>query len=1248
MHDLRRCLHSAKKQITPTGLFSRSTREFRTQCAIRPGSLRIQLQTCSNGSNILQALYRTRSAVRRKRIRFVGATSRIQQSSPQILSRATGQGSRQRQIRGAKTSSYPPHHLGRHYDDDARVLPRGEEISPSANSLTPLEQFIQRTETAGNRPREAIFSALRIHLLRFNTPAKPLVDLLRRHFLLSSAFTGPDLNKSERGILIEILRKVLHEWSQWRDIQYEQFVSPTRLILFYARYELLEPQDWAFCLNSLAWTAYEGFLSELEVGVDQRLQRTSDTFLLVRQLLRTWRLFFHYHSEGAELDLYEVLNSSEDGLWPVLNVSRLPTILDSLDADYSQRLLGFAPRWKTAGKSPADTQLACASVVSTAAMAQFVQILTACDVLHPSSNIDWEGSTISSRDETGNRGRINSQEEVYRTETVPAGQPVMSISKLHRDELSMFFIVGQAVDSATINLTLLSLALRKFIPATQATQMVTFFTQFKKRASSLLSRIGPEPPNPDLRHEMTAGFERYEGSSLVRRQQSPTDPLLQQILAAETIVEVALHEQTYLALRKRNPRLRSTELHRALIEKIWELDSREREQWAWNAFPDLHTIRELWTERLNFYLKRNDEAGFENVWAQLNAMVLSHSEADWCMRLQLLFNCGNWSMALDRFDAFTRLSGCGSRHASYENAQPPSAAMLNLMIRNLLNFRLIDTARSIISLVAKQERSAAYQTTYDLFVSYFMNARQFDEAMYFAKRRFGGIRTMGIDKFFPLIKDQLQHWPYSAPWADVHLILESVFGRTLGMKYELLGIRNLVLEPQDSRWSVQVKPSSSEDTLEKATVVGNADVLTEKISVRGVDFPEDTVKHLQNDYLTLMSAIATEFTEPKSVRLLLILWTHCLLQGITPTQEMESFLSDFIFKLPFRQQLKVLAGDSYKNPETGQYQNFSYVRDHFGSAFMARHLDGLGLADVATQIRTMKWYGFGSWTIHHLSKTCNRRACLLVRHELKDLSQDLDGIRKEDRSTTKPWIRTPEGLWNLSRAEVDSTGVLRKVPFAYWEPEPKRSSTSRFKLATSAVKLLAGEKGVEELKSQMITTRREGINADWKNLAFQMLRDFGKSRDFYYPIVGTLPLGKIRKHSSRDPFTYNSALRISKRLGEAEAIRGADDIPLQPSRPFPKRTHASESAEGGKDLPENRVKDAKNSPKVAHRAEQKSVREERTAGEADSTSKRRPQPKIPRVNRRTNNSKPKPSDETTSARPKSGSQGEAVRGIRFI
>src|SRR2546423_204723 len=143
------------------------------------------------------------------------------------------------------------------------------------------------------RDRDAIFAALRTHLLRPETPAKAVVDLLRRHFLKSFASTISDLSQSERAILIEILHKVLDEWSQRTTSR--NAISPARLMAFYAQHRILESQDWAFCLNSLAWTTYEAFFSPLDEDIDQRLQRNVDTFLLLRQLLKAWKLFFHCH-----------------------------------------------------------------------------------------------------------------------------------------------------------------------------------------------------------------------------------------------------------------------------------------------------------------------------------------------------------------------------------------------------------------------------------------------------------------------------------------------------------------------------------------------------------------------------------------------------------------------------------------------------------------------------------------------------------------------------------------------------------------------------------------------------------------------------------------------------------------------------------------------------------------------------------------------------------------------------------------
>src|SRR2546421_9062907 len=72
------------------------------------------------------------------------------------------------------------------------------------------DRFVVAFDTKRNeRDRDAIFAALRTHLLRPGTAAKAVVDLLRRHFLKTAAFATSDLTQSERAVLIEILHKVL-------------------------------------------------------------------------------------------------------------------------------------------------------------------------------------------------------------------------------------------------------------------------------------------------------------------------------------------------------------------------------------------------------------------------------------------------------------------------------------------------------------------------------------------------------------------------------------------------------------------------------------------------------------------------------------------------------------------------------------------------------------------------------------------------------------------------------------------------------------------------------------------------------------------------------------------------------------------------------------------------------------------------------------------------------------------------------
>lgn len=954
-------------------------------------------------------------------------------------------------------------------------------------------QFIPTSEYERNkRDRDAIFAALRTHLLRPETPAKAVVDLLRRHFLKSFASTISDLSQSERAILIEILHKVLDEWSQRTTSR--NAISPARLMAFYAQHRILESQDWAFCLNSLAWTTYEAFFSPLDENIDQRLQRNVDTFLLLRQLLKAWKLFFHCHGR-EQYDFYEVLNTEHRGVWPLLQHGALPPALQEYSSKYSLRLLSFAPGWNSDGESFADQQLMCASMTSIAALSESIESSTTISILAPSAVIDWKRSTVSAlRLSDCPNGTADPTEAVQATP-----EPSKAPFELSSDELSMLFIVGHALNSQSINLTLLRVALAKLVPENRIGQIMTIFSQFRSRAPEISGRTTPDQGNalqfstPDLGGHCDSTSALIELST-----RDPIDVLLRKVNTASTISELESLRQTFSRLKQRNPRMRVRDFQAAVYKRCLKFGSSEQEREVWNASPVIHTEKDLCAMRLDFYYRRNNIKAFEDAWRGLVAASHAASAADWCKKLQLYFNSGRIRTALEHFDALLRLCGRG-QHDNQSTVGPLDPGNLmtvetfNLMIENLLRYDKLSWAVAVKQCLDRQPDIKANGTTYNSFFSFWIDRGRRKEARKWLKGLAEASSHTSFNPFFKLIHHGLQQWPRSAPWSDVHLVMET-FSGVLGDQYLHKNVlRKISVIPNTNGGSstIYISPSPESDTLKSENKTGVADELTERIPMRAdIPVPPD-VESLRKDLVLLMSFIAEEYAHPKKARMMLVLWTFCVLQGFPGLHEVERCLSSELSQLPFRQQLRLLGGDIYQRSSSAGYQNFTYVRTHFGPEFAGRRLESLGLGRYGSIIRNLPWRGFASYNDKLLLEAgmTDARARTLFLNDVGELYRDLDNIRKEEQAQYQSRMATKEGVWYLSDALVDNSGSLRKIPFEYWEPESKRQATKRFKLATAAARLLGGEEALRRLKQQMIPKGRKALTKHMKGLLVRPLRE---------------------------------------------------------------------------------------------------------------------------------------------------------------
>lgn len=871
---------------------------------------------------------------------------------------------------------------------------------------------------SATKAREAIFSALRTQLLLPQTRSKHVIGLLRDHFLNSPAFKGSVLTSSEKGVLAEILHKALDEWADWSTARSSQYMSPARLMAIYAQHDLLAPNDWAFCLNSLASTAYEAFFVKSEEGLDERLQISSDTFPLLHELLRTWKLFFHRYS-GNEIDVHGVLNDSPKGLWSLLDFDRPPAALLGTAVDYGQRLLAFAPKWTINSDSIADRQLVCASLMSIAALCRFITASTTVDVLLQDVFIDWKASTISQGMSMTVEEHRDTDSHGTRVESKPVRHRPQGPFRLQSDQISMLFILGSVVNSDTVNPTLLRVALARMIPPNRVGGIMIAFDRFVSCTPILLGRSKRGKVLPVIGAPI---------SSL------PMILLLQSIREADSTSELDAHLQTYLRLRKRNIRLRLSHIQEALCEKCWDLDCPEQERLVWHSSDNLRTNRKLWSARLKFYYRRDDQAGFEQVWDGINEIGQNVIEAEWRMRLQLYFNRDLWELALDRFKAF-RFICDGARVMQYRPGEgvdgsrtsgpplrvntPVTPDIFNLMIRNLLNLGQLRDAMVIKTQLDDHPHIAANQTTYNLLVSFFLDSSQNETAADLWKHSPDGLSGTDIHFYFLLLRKSLNEWPLSTKWAHVTAILET-YSSVLALKYPYGSGARSLRKTSRANNVFKVYPLTSTDTLKQAAARQVPDDLTKIVPLRS---PGSTMESLCTDYTELMLAFAVDNTEPSNSRLMLILWTHCLLQGVTPTQKMETALNERLARLAFRQQLRLLAGDVYKKRHDNgadKYSNFAYVRDHFGPAFMVRRMEALGLHSVQEKVRKMKWLGFDcvneQWlTDAGIEGQGTRR---LILTDIEALNQDSLELRAER------WTRRLTGV-QKSRTQAQ---LLSEIP----------------------------------------------------------------------------------------------------------------------------------------------------------------------------------------------------------------------------
>ena len=275
-----------------------------------------------------------------------------------------------------------------------------------------------------------------------------------------------------------------------------------------------------------------------------------------------------------------------------------------------------------------------------------------------------------------------------------------------------------------------------------------------------------------------------------------------------------------------------------------------------------------------------------------------------------------------------------------------------------------------------------------------------------------------------------------------------VFDLVLGEKYsESKVLRRISLVPTAGETSFHIKviPIPESDTLSHETKSMTAERLSEKVPTRAdISLPPAT-EALRKDLVLLMSAVANVYPSPRNVRMMLILWTYCVLQGIPNLQEIQNRLNEVLLQLPFRQQLRILGGDLYKRSSRLEYENFAFIRNYFGPEFAIRRLESLGHGDYGALIRRLPWRGFTFYNDQRLQDVgvTSEIARSLFLDDIKALHGDLKIIRRQEKSWHRRRMFTNEGIWYPKNEKVDKSGSLRKIPFEYWKPESRRQAMDR-------------------------------------------------------------------------------------------------------------------------------------------------------------------------------------------------------------
>ncbi|KAF7513884.1 hypothetical protein GJ744_006498 [Endocarpon pusillum] len=804
-----------------------------------------------------------------------------------------------------------------------------------------------RPQIKAQRSRQAwatLFARLLRLLAKVDVSGFQLWHFVRKYFTTPHARSDYRFNGPQKVLLSRVLRRILDEWA--RDGNYSEGINLHTVIQFYVRRNLFSRKDWVYYLGFLARTAYLNAKLRRDQHAEHGLANRNNDAIRLRILCKAWKWFLLRYSPRSCRSTTPV--KVHGYLWPRLRQKLDSSHDDENGTDYVKSFTSLIARETGSTDPDLDRHLSYNSILTLVAL--YSNMMTfAVD------NVDALSATG-----THSRSQVPTLEGKSSSILQPnwhlgPGQGIYwapEIGHLSSNEASMLHLIAHAAREATLNLTLLRIVLAQMsLPESDAQEIARIYQGFKLAIPAIMAKF-----------QAYAYDESVYQRGLLRRY--PFKAFVKKAMVSKHIGGLE-HAGAVAADCRGIAKTTPSDLL-ALVEAFLQLDEPVKALRYWNVLAQRGNPNvDGWRFWLDYAFQKKDYVAYDIVWNKLCTLAVPRSAKMWYQRLLLLHETHQPSAAWSHFCTLIRYSGLNKKlvghHVPLIAPSTIDSKLFHMMIKAYLRGEDGDQAKAkeVLQLMKKQVGLQVTRRTYMLFVKDSLRT---------------GARDSAIEWFVEGKSLQIKFLP-----GDYALLFEHSLNKHGGAQMSpLANFRSPVLRCFEAISAVmrlarggrlftlrgyQVESSSSK--IESALKA----IRTEKDV--DDDLKDPILKETQSLYAALMRYLAQKFAkQPPSasktarLRLLLLLWDHCIITGISASTEMESILRFVIHSMHPDLQEKLMTGVMFQNYDPEDTVSFYSYRSLrlIGRQWFAERISLIAPACSRSQLGRLPWNGYDAVT----------------------------------------------------------------------------------------------------------------------------------------------------------------------------------------------------------------------------------------------------------------------------------------------